>query len=192
MSPEFIDAMRRAVAGALPPTQERLRELLEYDPETGEFRWRVPGRSDRAKVGDVAGYLGSHGYIVICADGREFLGHKLAWVWVYGVWATADLDHINRVRTDNRIANLRLVTPSENTFNAGLRSDNTSGYRGISWDSSRRKWCAYIAVNGKLLHLGRFASIDDAIAARQAAEVKFFGHLLAGGSSLPKPFRRRV
>lgn len=193
MSPEFIAAMRKAAAGAQPPTQERLRELLDYDEETGVFRWRVPGHGNRlAKAGEIAGTLRPDGYISIYVDSCSFQAHVLAWRWVFGAWPTNDIDHKNQLKNDNRLDNLRLVTRSENKHNQGLLRNNSSGHKGVYWRAQSQKWRAEIYVNGKHLFLGEFADKADAIAARKAAEQRFFGHLIAGGSSLAQPFRRGV
>lgn len=85
-------------------TVERLRELLDYDPETGVFRWKEPRR--KCRVGEVAGSLRKDGYVKIQVDGRFYQAHRLAWLCVYGVWPSA-IDHIDGNRANNAIANLR-------------------------------------------------------------------------------------
>jgi hypothetical protein len=93
-----------------------LRALLDYDPDTGVFTWRNP-RTYWHKVGDVAGSVNGRGYRILGICGRYYAEHRLAWFYVHGAWPTHTIDHINRVRTDNRIANLRDVTMRENNLN---------------------------------------------------------------------------
>lgn len=154
-------------------TQERLKELLDYNPETGAFTRRMSRRG--AAAGSVAGSVHNRGYVQITVDGANHLAHRLAWLYVYGVWPTQDTDHINRVRNDNRIANLRDVSHRENMLNTGVRSDNTSGVIGVCWVAARGKWHSCIGVFGRTRHLGRFADFNDAVAARRAAEVEVYG-----------------
>ncbi len=150
-------------------TAERLQELLHYDPETGIFTWKV--RTSRSvKVGDVAGCQGGHGYQQIRIQSRNYLAHRLAWLYEHGEWPEDQIDHINRIRTDNRIANLREVSHKQNLQNAGKYSNNTSGYPGVSWNKRISKWRARIKHNYKYIHLGYFTTIEEAIAARKAAE----------------------
>lgn len=150
-------------------TAEKLRELLHYSPETGVFTWKV-SNSNRVKVGDVAGCLDGRGYLLISVRSRLHKAHRLAWLYVYGVWPTDQIDHINRIRTDNRIANLREVSHKQNNQNRSKPSNNTSGHPGVSWHKQRSKWLAHIKHNQKKIHLGCFNTIEEAIAARKAAE----------------------
>ena len=150
-------------------TVEYLRSILHYSPETGIFTRKV-GTSNRVKVGDVAGCPRGDGYLQIKVQSRKYKAHRLAWLYVYGVWPEDQLDHVNRVRTDNRIANLRAVTNKQNQQNASKRSDNTSGHTGVRWHRWASKWLAHIRHNQKLIHLGCFATIEEAVAARKAAE----------------------
>ena len=150
-------------------TAERLRSVLHYEPETGIFTRKV-STSPRIKVGDAAGCPGGHGYLQIRVQNRKYLAHRLAWLYVYGEWPKDQLDHINRNRSDNRIANLREVTNKQNMQNASKSSRNTSGHPGAYWLKQSSKWVAKITHNYKLIHLGCFNTIEEAIAARKAAE----------------------
>ena len=145
-------------------TQDRLKDLLHYDPETGVFKNKVT-RNPRAKQGSVAGYLNTIGYVVIQIAGEKIHAHRLAWLYVHGNWPANEIDHINRKRNDNRIANLRDATRSENIHNASESPRNTSGYRGVTWNSRRKKWQAQIMANKKYLFLGLYHC------PKQAAEV---------------------
>ena len=151
------------------PTAEYLRSVLHYDPESGIFTWKVR-TSNRVKVGSVAGSQSGKGYLDISVCSRTHRAHRLAWLYVHGVWPEDQIDHINRIRTDNRISNLRDVTQKQNLQNAGKHSRNTSGHTGVIWDKHRSKWQARIAHNCKDIHLGSFASLEEAVAARKAAE----------------------
>ena len=152
-------------------TQERLKSLLTYDPDTGEFRWRV-NRTGGVKAGDQAKAKDCHGYGRIKLDGRVYKAHRVAWMYVYGEWPPAHIDHINRVRDDNRIANLRAVSHAENNQNRSADKRNTSGYTGVYFNKPSRKWQASISVNGKLRSLGYFDTKEDAAFARQRAEAE--------------------
>jgi hypothetical protein len=150
-------------------TQERLQSLLAYDPDTGEFRWRVD-RTGGTKAGDRAGSFDSEGYLVMRVDGRYYRGHRLIWLYVHGQWPKHHLDHINGKPSDNRLSNLREATPAQNGFNRKLDPRNKAGYTGITWCTKSQKWRADIGENGRLIRLGRFRNLDDAIVARKAAE----------------------
>jgi len=148
-------------------TAETLRRELNYDPDTGVFTRRIARGGQ--KVGDVAGWLGQNGYRYINVAGGKYTAHSLAWLHVYGVWPSLKLDHRNRDRLDNRIANLREASNALNALNSGLRNDNTTGHRGIYWFPRTAKWMACVFDNGRQVHLGYFATKEQAIAARHAA-----------------------
>lgn len=156
-------------------TAEKLRELLHYDPETGIFTWRVSA-ANSVKVGDVAGCSNGNGYLRLRLQSRLYHAHRLAWLYVYGEWPKGQIDHINRDRSDNRISNLREVTNKQNAQNSSKPSNNTSGHPGVYWYKQSSKWQAKITHNQKHIHLGCFATIEDAIAARKAGELKYWGH----------------
>jgi hypothetical protein len=152
-------------------TQERLKELLNYDPATGIFTNRIMRRGLRKQANDVAGTKNRLGYIVIQIDGHKFSAHRLAWLYTHGDWPINQIDHINRVRNDNRIANLRDVTASENIHNAANWNKNTSGVRNVVWHKRNKKWQAQIMVNNRYKYLGLYDNIEEAKkAADQAAK----------------------
>lgn len=148
--------------------QSRLKELLHYDPETGVVTWRATRGGVRA--GTVAGSTNHNGYLQIGVDGRDYLVHRLVWLYVHGDWPKHQIDHINGVRADNRIANLREATNAENNQNLAIRPHNTSGFMGACWDSERRKWLAQIRADGKRKYLGRFDTPEVAHAAYLSAK----------------------
>lgn len=154
--------------GATSVTQERLIALLRYNPETGLFAWLV-SRGRTAKAGGVAGGLDKEGYHVIKIDGREYKAHRLAWLYVHGAWPSAEIDHVNRDRADNRWSNLREATETQNSANRSMSSRNTSGVKGACWNKARGKWMGYIMSNGSRRHLGYFTNLEDASAAYAAA-----------------------
>lgn len=152
-------------------TAERVRELLDYDPETGVFRWK-DSRSQAVEVGSVAGSLDKHtGYIRIGVARNYVAAHRLAWLWVHGRWPDGELDHKNRVRSDNRLENLREATRSQNTVNATVR--NATGYRGVK--RHKGSYVARIKANGKQVELGYFRSAEAAHARYVQAAIALHG-----------------
>lgn len=150
-------------------TAEYLRSILHYDQETGIFTRKVR-TSNSVKVGDVAGCLEGEGYLQIQLQSRKHKAHRLAWLYIHGSWPTDQIDHINRIRTDNRIANLREVSHKQNGQNRSTQSNNTSGHPGVYWNKRDSKWQASIMHNCKHIHLGYFSILEEAVAARKAAE----------------------
>jgi hypothetical protein len=146
-------------------TQDELKAVLRYDPESGEFFWLHSTRN--TKIGAKAGCI-SHGYIAIRISRVLYLAHRLAWIYVYGENPELQVDHINLNRADNRIVNLRLATHSDNKRNEGVRKNNRSGFKGVGWDVRSNKWQARCYVNGKTHHLGFFT--DPAKAAEAYKE----------------------
>ena|SRR3990167_6112314 len=155
------------------PIDERLRGLLHYDSDTGVFTWRVNRR--RVKTGDIAGTVNAQGYVQICIDGRLYLAHRLAWLYVHGEWPSGDLDHWDTNRANNVIGNLRPATNSQNQANSRQRRDNTSGYKGVCWDKRCHRWVAGIYVDGRRRHLGRFDTPEAGHAAYCNAASEYFG-----------------
>jgi hypothetical protein len=155
-------------------TAERLRELLDYDAESGVFTWRVSPALGVPK-GATAGSTHHTGYIFIRFKKRNYAAHRLAWFYVHGEWPPAgiDIDHANGDRSDNRIANLRLATRSQNCANRRRQINNTSGVTGVR--KLRGKWMARIKIGGEYQYLGVFAQFQDAVTARNEAAAKHFG-----------------
>lgn len=149
-------------------TQKELKELLDYNSETGIFTIK--------KTGLIAQYPHTKGYIQINIQGITYLLHRLAWIYIYGDGTLKNLciDHINRNKADNRIVNLRLVTRSINQRNHPLSTRNKSGKRGVYFDTGKNKWRSLIRdFNGKQVCLGRYKNLEDAIKAQEKAEVKY-------------------
>jgi hypothetical protein len=154
-------------------TAERLRYLLHYDPDSGIFRWRV-STSNRAPVGSLAGTM-SRGYCLINIDGIKYVASNLAWLYVTGEWPTTGIDHRDQDSTNDKWENLRLADQSQNCANSRTHSNNTSGYRGVSWNKKRQKWRAYIAFNQRQYECGFFDSIEEASEARDAKAIILHG-----------------
>ena len=179
------------------PTPEQLRQLLSYDPQEGVFFWKARGlewfkdgpRNYCAERNSAIWHTRYEGSPALASSkGRGYLGgtvlgvsiraHIAAWAIHYGEYPKLWLDHINGDRADNRIANLREVTPSENARNACRPNHNSSGFLGVSFRSrhSKKPWRAYIRVGGKSRELGQFKTFEEAAAARKAAESKHGYH----------------
>jgi hypothetical protein len=156
-------------------THARLRELLDYDPETGRFVWRVTGKGKGKRKGAIAGYVAKRGYRLISVDGRIYYAGPLAFFWVNGFWRKGEMDHANRVRDDDRLTNLRLATHSQNMANGGTQTKQRSLPKGVWWDKQTSRFRAAITVNYQHVHLGRFDRAEDAHAAYVAAAQKYFG-----------------
>ena len=154
------------------PTAEEVRALLDYDPATGLFRWRR-AVAQRVRVGAIAGSRNVGGYTYIGIDGRRYLAHRLALLYVTGAWPAAGVDHRDGDPGNNRLANLREATQAANLQNLAKQSRPTSSrYIGVSWENSRRRWRAEIQHEGKPWRLGRFATEELAYAAYLAAKAE--------------------
>lgn len=150
-------------------TAARLRELLSFDELTGIFTWRESRSSRRA--GDPAGCLDYEGYRVIRVESKTCRAHRLAWLYVYGKWPDDQIDHINGLRDDNRLANLRDVTRFVNAQNKRTtRAKTASGRQGVTPDKYSDKWVAKLFIDGKVTVLGKFDDIDCAEQAYLAAK----------------------
>jgi hypothetical protein len=158
--------------------QKTLRELLCYDPQTGEFTRRTT-RCGRSKAGDHAGRVRKDGYIefgIRCPGtkiDRTYLAHRVAWTYVYGTNPKNDIDHIDGNRANNRIENLREATRRQNCMNR-MTMPSEASLRGVTRSHGRR-WLAQIQVAGKKKYLGTFATPEAAADAYRAAAKKFFG-----------------
>lgn len=152
-------------------TADRAREVLNYNRATGLLTWKVnrPG----CTAGVQAGTVNGDGYVQVEIDLVLYKGHRLAWLIETGDWPRGQVDHINRVRADNRWANLRDATPLDNSRNRNPSPSSKSGIIGVAPAGS--KWTAYIGVNNRTLHLGRFTDLAAAAAARRDAERIHFG-----------------
>lgn len=154
-------------------TQAKLKRILHYNPDTGDFTWAVDRRGIR--IGQKAGYINNVDCVVIMIDGQNYSGHRLAFFYMTGKWPEHEVDHINGKRPDNRWSNLREATRSQNEMNKGRRSDNKTGFTGVYWKPTRQKFLAQIILNGKRTHLGYHDTAEEAAQVRKLAEDKYFG-----------------
>lgn len=163
-----------------------LRKLLRYEPETGNLFWRErtldlhPKRLSQWN-GKFAGKpaltrLGKNGYFGGSIFNKSYTAHRVIWAIVHGEWPKNQIDHINGIRDDNRISNLRAVSAAENQKNMRLHSHNTSGACGVVRCKRRGKWVAQIMVNGKTKYLGCSEDFDEAVAIRKAAQSEYGFH----------------
>ena len=154
-------------------TAARVRELLHYDQNTGLFHWAVAVCNVAA--GSQAGNMSSNGAYQIGVDRRRYLLHRLAWLWMTGEWPTNQVDHINGIRTDNRWANLRAATNSQNLANAKRPKHNKSGFKGASWNKALSRWVAQIHHQNKNIYLGLYDTAEEAHDAYVTAAKKYHG-----------------
>jgi hypothetical protein len=150
-------------------TQKEVRELFKYNKETGILKWRNRGKGRRKTA--IAGNINSKGYIVVCVKGKTYKAHGLIWLGMTGAFPTNQIDHINRIKTDNRWQNLRDISTSQNNRNKGLQKNNTSGVKGVCFNKKTNKWEVYIANNNKKrVYLGLYKNFNVAIQVRNKAE----------------------
>lgn len=148
--------------------QKKLKTLLRYEPETGDFYWiRKPAR--RILIGARAGYI-SKGYMCIRIEHRIYFSHRLAWLFINGQWPVDEIDHIDGNPMNNKIANLRQATRAQNLANI-RKTWSASGLRGVSWHKHTRKWRVHI--QGK--EIGRFATKEEAARIWQREAKRRFG-----------------
>lgn len=169
-------------------TQELLKRLLNYNPETGVFTWKERPVSmfseyryhkswNSRHKGAVAGCVSKiHGYRVIRIEYVLLRAHRLAWMYMKGCWPENEIDHIDGDRSNNKSDNLRTVDHAENHKNQGLNINNTSGHTGVRWNKNLDKWQSIIKHRYQQIHLGVFTDLNDAIRVRKAAEVEYGFH----------------
>lgn len=132
------------------------------------------GGNRRTAANQPAGGIDGKGYVRIGIDGGQYRAHRLAWLYVHGVWPKSQIDHINRNRRDNRICNLREATGTQNNGNMPARNVS-SKYKGVGWHKETRKWRAFIRIKGKAIHLGVYNYEFDAHEAYMSAAKAYFG-----------------
>ena len=154
-------------------THSYLKEHLHYSIITGKFYWIKPRQN--IKVLSVAGNTYSNGYRYVELNGKAHRAHRLAWFWVTGEWPVNNIDHKNGVRDANYWLNIRNATSSQNQHNKGMQSNNKSGFKGVSWDTTANKWRADIRLNCKSKFLGFGLTPEEAHEKRLRAEKEFHG-----------------
>ncbi len=158
--------------------QKELCRRLDYNPNTGVFIWKFnPDFGvvwNKRYAGTVAGCSREEkSYWLITIDRKKYYAHRLAWLFVYGYYPKY-IDHINRIKYDNRIKNLRECTPKNNSMNIGLSKNNKSGMKGVHWNKDRRKWHVQIHKNGRNSYVGLFTDLIEAGKAYNEAAVEEF------------------
>lgn len=166
---------------------EYAREALDYDPTSGELYWRHRPQShfrderhfkrwnSRYALMRAGVVVQPHGYIIIKVNYRPYRAHRLAWLITHGTWPHDEIDHINGIRTDNRLVNIREATRRQNEANKRISKSNKSGVKGVSWNNKNKKWVACIKSNSRKVHLGYFDSINDAASAYACAARDMYG-----------------
>lgn len=156
-------------------THQELHARMHYDGVAGEATW-VTGKWKGHRVGTP----NQSGYMQVRINNHSYQLHRVIWLWMTGEWPSAQVDHKNNMRSDNRWSNLRLATAAENTRNVGLTASNTSGFKGVTRPKGRTRWHGYITEDGRRKFLGSFPTAEEAyqatIAARQAAHGEFARH----------------
>ena len=148
-----------------------INEYLSYDSDSGIFRWKKSKGSSRA--GSEAGCVSSLGYLIIKLNGTYYKAHRIAYALIHGISNTDSVDHINRVKTDNMISNLRISTASENSRNMTENRLSTTGKRGVTYHKRDKMYQASIRTGHKRIHLGYFMTLDEASMAYERAAKKY-------------------
>ena len=158
-------------------TATRAGELLTYNPETGALTWKVS--RGKAEVGKEAGSVWRQhrsSYRQVTIDGIKYFAHRVCFLLHFGAWVEGEIDHIDGNGLNNRISNLRAVTRAMNARNHPRQVNNTSGTTGVYWNHACRKWQANIGVAGRLVHLGLFHRLEQAVEVRKLAERHYGYH----------------
>jgi hypothetical protein len=142
------------------PSVDRINELLCYNPDTGDISWRI--KRGKCAAGRIVTCKNEKGYIVVRVDNVLLRAHRIGWAVTHNAWPEKEIDHINGIRFDNRISNLREANHSQNMKNIKKSVANKSGKKGVSWHKQAQKWQVHIKVDGVNHYLGLFDSVDDA------------------------------
>ena len=155
-------------------TQSHLKEILDYNENTGVFTWKTPKKYG-LKIGSKAG-TNENGYIAITIDSVKYKAHRLAWLYKFGKFPDKHIDHINKIRNDNSIKNLREANHCENGQNRLLNKTNTSGYRNVCYSKTRDKWYASLRFKGKIVYSGFFDTAKEASIAVELKRKEIYTH----------------
>lgn len=153
---------------------DTLHQLMKYDPDTGLWT-RLVYRSPNARIGQLAGAIRKDGRVVVRINGSDYLGSRLAWLYMTGQWPKHFIDHIDHDPSNDRWVNLREATDQQNKYNAGKQKRNKSGYKGVCWHQSANKWMAQIRYDNKHHYLGVFDTPEEAHEAYKSAAACFHG-----------------
>ncbi len=156
-------------------TQDFLKSLFEYDPLTGIVTWKE-GRSNMVK-GSRVGCKNGSGYLIVTINSKSYRLHRIIWVYMFStIPKNFHIDHTNGNKTDNRLSNLRLVTNKQNQENRPAPINSSSGYRGVTWHKSYKKWMARICSNKKRITIGFFDTSEEAYEAYKKAAKNLYTH----------------
>jgi hypothetical protein len=161
-------------------THKELIELLEYDPDSGIFTWKYT-RSNRAVKGSIAGTITEDNYISITINSKIYRAHRLAWFYCFQDWPTNSIDHINGIRSDNRLDNLREVTYTQNSYNTRAHIDSATKVKGVYFNKLNNNYRAQIRYNGKTISLGSFKTVEEASTAYNKKAVELHGEFYNTG-----------
>ena len=150
-------------------TAQRAHDLFDYNPTTGVLV-RKFWRGGRGGAGTTVGVKTALGYLQIRVDGRHYLVHRVAWLMTHGNWPAEQIDHIDRVRDNNKLSNLREATNAENLRNKGQYRTNKSGATGVHFNRQRKKWEAAFVIDGARKYVGLYRSVEEASEARAEAQ----------------------
>lgn len=154
-------------------TQKDLKAQLSYNPETGFFTWVI--RKPKVKYGSIAGRKKPSGYVEIRLNLVSYQAHRLAWLYMTGAWPEGDIDHINSIRDDNRLCNLRQANRAQNLCNVGALASSSTGIRGVDLHKATGRYRARIRVDGKRIELGQYDTAEEAGAAYRKAQIEHHG-----------------
>jgi hypothetical protein len=155
-------------------TIEQLKEVLDYNPDTGVFTWKKTVNS-HAVVGSVAGNQDSSVYIRITIYKKKYAAHRLAFLYMTGEFPKHLVDHINQIKDDNRWTNLRQATVSQNNINSKKQKNNKSGYRGVYWVKKYQVWRVQIKYKSKYITLGSYTDIKEAAEVYKKKALELYG-----------------
>ena len=158
-------------------TQEKARDLFDY--KDGWLYWKNNNKAKKIK-GKKAGYLDKYGYVGVRKDGKFYMAHRLIYLWHHG-FMPKQIDHINGIKSDNRIENLRPCTTSQNHFNIKKIETNTSGYKNVTWHKNVKKWQVGFCINGVYKHFGTYFDIEVANFVAEAMRYKYHGQFANNG-----------
>lgn len=156
-------------------TQERLKEVLHYNPSSGDFVRLEASRQNQRFIGTQAGSLNGKGYVFIRVDGKLYAAHRLAILYETGAWPPDDVDHENMTKNANDWGNLRPATNAQNQHNRGPRADSSTGLKYIQWYKPYSCYVVRMNIEGKKRHFGYFADLPSAIEVCAQAMLAFRG-----------------
>ena len=168
-----------AMKGQIMITQSQLKELLDYNPDTGIFTWKIK-QCSKINIGDVAGTKNNK-YIQIAINFKKYYAHRLAWLYMHGKYPENEIDHINRNKKDNRFCNLRDVNRSQNLWNTNAQSTNKSKYKNICLCSRTKLWRVVITKNKKYIANDYFKNKEDAVKYANKIRSEHFGEYAFNG-----------